>query len=403
MQKAVPLATKLTSFASATESVNETLEVQLKTKRIERLTERIGGERVAERIAAVAQWKKLPLVKKLAAPQGVKPPAVVCVSCDGGRMQRCDLPEDAKTHWCEMKVGVLEELKVESHTEDPCPQIPDKFLDLAKMDEVTREIKRGVPKGTPFERAAEEPTADSANVMVVDDPIIAKPPVVLARDVAASLTESRAFGEQLAAHAWSLGYAGATKKAFVGDGSSTNWGIWEREFKHQQYVPVLDFIHALTYVYSAAMAGRTREAGRANYISWITSVWKGDVVHVIAELAMRAVELGSPPPDALDTDPRQIIADTITYLTNQQSRMNYPRYRTAGLPITSSHIESMVKQINRRVKGSEKFWTEEAGEAMLQLRADQLSDTAPMNLFWTRRAAHATGTRSHPRKSNTAL
>lgn len=408
MQKVVPLATKLTSFASATESVNETLEVQLKTKRIERLTERIGSERVAERDAAVAQWKKLPLAKKLAAPQGVKAPVVVCASCDGGRMQRCDLPEDAKTHWCEMKVGVLEELKVETHTEDPFPQIPDKFLDLVKMDEVTREIKRGVPKGTPFERAAQEPTAASGNVVddvitVAREPVVAKPPVVLARDVVASLAASHTFGEQLAARAWSLGFASALNKAFVGDGSSTNWGIWEREFKHQNYIPILDFIHALTYVFSAAMAGRSRAEGSADYVRWIAWIWQGEVIRTIAEMAVRAVELGSPPPDAPETDPRHVVADALTYLTNQQSRMNYPSYRKAGLPITSSHIESMVKQINRRMKGSEKFWTEEGGEALLQLRADQLSDTAPMNLFWTRRAAHATGTRNHPRKTNTVL
>lgn len=408
MQKVVPLATKLSSFASATESVNETLEVQLKTKRIERLTERIGSERVAERDAAVAQWKKLPLAKKLAAPQGVKAPTVVSASCDGGRMQRCDLPEDAKTNWCEMKVGVLEELKVEHHREDPFPQIPDKFLDLAKMDEVTREIKSGVPKGTPFERVAQPPTATSGNV--VDDvvsaarePVVAKPPVVLARDVAASLAQSHLFGEQLAARAWSLGFAGALKKAFVGDGSSTNWGIWEREFKHQSYLPILDFIHALTYVFSAAMAGRSRAEGAVDYVRWITWVWQGDVVRAIAEMASRAVELGSPPPDVSETDPRYIVANALTYLTNQQSRMNYPSYRKEGLPITSSHIESMVKQINRRLKGSEKFWTEEGGEAVLQLRADQLSDTAPMNLFWTQRAGNATGTRNHPRKTNTAL
>ena len=151
------------------------------------------------------------------------------------------------------------------------------------------------------------------------------------------------------------------------------------------------------------MAGRTREEGRKSYVSWITSVWQGDVARVIAELTKKVVELGSPPPDSVETDPRQIVADALTYLTNQQSRMNYPSYRQAGLPITSSHIESMVKQINRRVKGSEKFWTKDAGEAMLQLRADQLSDTAPLNLFWTRRAADASGTRSRPRKTNTVL
>ncbi len=35
--------------------------------------------------------------------------------------------------------------------------------------------------------------------------------------------------------------------------------------------------------------------------------------------------------------------------------MKYDQYRRQGLPITSSPIESTVKQINRRVKGSEKF------------------------------------------------
>ena len=75
--------------------------------------------------------------------------------------------------------------------------------------------------------------------------------------------------------------------------------------------------------------------------------------------------------------------------------MNYQDYRRQGLPITSSHIESAVKQINQRVKGSEKFWTAAGGEALLQLRADQLSDTQPLPLFWIRRSRSATGTRTY--------
>ena len=89
------------------------------------------------------------------------------------------------------------------------------------------------------------------------------------------------------------------------------------------------------------------------------------------------------------------MAATLTYLANQQSRMNYPDYRRQGLPITSSHIESTVKQINQRVKGSEKFWTAAGGEALLQLRADQLSDTQPLALHWLRRSQSATGTRGY--------
>lgn len=439
MRKTVHLASKLVSFQSAAESVAETLEVELTTKRVERLTERIGRERVAQRELSIAEWEALPLVAKLAAPKGIKAPDVVAISADGGRMQRCDLPERAKTNWCEDKVGALMELKPNPHPSDPCPQIPDKFLDLVPMEKVTREIKSRVPKGTPFAKSdaslaalipeaaqtlnsaapaphsatsvaysaspaplAQSVTAPPDAVALARAAIVMEPPVIESREVVASLADSTTFGKQLAARAWSLGFAGALVKVFIGDGSSTNWGIWQREFKHQEYIPILDFIHALTYVFAAAMADRSREAGGPIFRRWITWVWQGEVLKVIAEVAARAVELGPLPSDASETDPRQIVADTLTYLTNQQSRMNYPAYRQAGLPITSSPVESTVKQINQRVKGSEKFWSAAGGEALLQLRADQLSDTDPLDLFWIHRARQATGTRIYDRQPQAA-
>ena len=83
--------------------------------------------------------------------------------------------------------------------------------------------------------------------------------------------------------------------------------------------------------------------------------------------------------------------------------MNYASYRQAGLPITSSYIESTVKQINQRVKGSEKFWAQMGAEALLQLRADQLSDTDPLQIFWIHREKAANGTRRpHVGKTNAA-
>ena len=419
MRKTVHLASKL-SFDSAAQSVAATLELELTTKRVERLTERIGRERVAQRELSIAEWEALPLVQKLAAPKGIKAPAVAVISTDGGRMQRCDLPDTAKTHWCEDKVGALMELRPDPHACDPCPQIPDKFLDVVKMNEVTREIKSRVPKGSPFTKAApaSEPASAAASETHVApaDPVVAptdvvaearaaivmKPPIIESRDVVASLADAETFGKHLAAQAWSLGFAAALLKAFIGDGSSTNWGIWQREFKHQGYVPILDFIHALTYVFAAAMADRSRAEGGPIYQRWITWIWQGEVLKVIAEVAARAAELGPLPPQAAETDPRQIVADTLTYLTNQQSRMNYPAYRQAGLPITSSPIESTVKQINQRVKGSEKFWGESGGEALLQLRADQLCDTDPLDLFWIHRARQATGTRTYHRQPQAA-
>jgi hypothetical protein len=66
----------------------------------------------------------------------------------------------------------------------------------------------------------------------------------------------------------------------------------------------------------------------------------------------------------------------------------------------SSIIESTVKQIGRRVKGSEKFWTEEGVEAVLQLRADYLSDDQPMEHFWRQRAERMTGQRLYRRRAS---
>ena len=55
--------------------------------------------------------------------------------------------------------------------------------------------------------------------------------------------------------------------------------------------------------------------------------------------------------------------------------MDYPRYRQEGLPITSAHMKSLVKEMNDRVKGTEKFWNDgPAAEAILLVRAAALSD-----------------------------
>jgi len=85
----------------------------------------------------------------------------------------------------------------------------------------------------------------------------------------------------------------------------------------------------------------------------------------------------------------------LTYYEYHQSRMNYPEYRRLRLPLTSSHIESTIKQINRRVKGSEKFWLQSTSEAVLQLRADYLSDSAPLGSFWLRHQARQTGANTY--------
>ena len=115
-------------------------------------------------------------------------------------------------------------------------------------------------------------------------------------------------------------------------------------------------------------------------LSWPnTRLVSGDAVEAVrAGLVARQAEVGLPAAGGGETSPAQVVQDALTYLTNHGEKMRYADYRRQGLPLMSSHVESVIKQINYRVKGTEKFWSEDGAEAILQLRADYLSATEPL-------------------------
>src|ERR1051326_1656594 len=121
------------------------------------------------------------------------------------------------------------------------------------------------------------------------------------------------------------------------------------------------------------MAGRPFAEGWPVYERWIGWVWAGQVSRVIEELLARQQELGEPTKEDKEGSPRRVLAEALGYLSNHQDKRHYDEYRKAGLPLMSSHVESTVKQINYRVKGTEKLWTEEPAEALLHLRAQPLA------------------------------
>ena len=136
-------------------------------------------------------------------------------------------------------------------------------------------------------------------------------------------------------------------------------------------------MHVLTYIYLAAKAiGGGADETWQRYLRWATACWRGRVGEVLDELR-RALEAIPEPTESREekpTDPYHVVRKTIGYLENNERRMDYPRYRREGLPIMSGRVESLMKQFNRRVKGTEKFWNEDQAEMILQLRAAQLSE-----------------------------
>lgn len=59
--------------------------------------------------------------------------------------------------------------------------------------------------------------------------------------------------------------------------------------------------------------------------------------------------------------------------------------------MTTSYVESTIKQIHHRVKGTEKFWNEEGAEEILQLRVDSVRDGEVVTADWQRTEARQTG------------
>ncbi len=387
-RKVVYAGTQAASFEQAARDLAQLAELDISDQRVRRATIRVGNERVQERDQQTAAHQALSLPEQRTSPVALTP-QVACVEMDGGRMQIRERGAEGEEptsdgFWREMKVGCLTTMTREVHTQDPCPELPAAFTDREKMAKIAREIKGFSSEAAPVAEAAEaaEPEADGR----------AGRPQPLARSVVATRRGVDEFGPLLAAAAWSRGFAAALAKAFVADGSEANWGVHRRWFS--DYVPILDFVHALCYVYAAAQAGRSSEEGWAVYCQWAQWVWSGQVQQVIAALQQRLQELGEPDASEPDSAPRKQIGKTLGYLQNQCQRMQYDEYRKAGLPITSSGVESTIKRINRRVKGSEKFWSVGA-EALLTLTADHLSDTPTLAHFWRDRHHRLTGMRCY--------
>lgn len=413
--KVVYAAVTNPAFVLASQDLAELAEVNVPAKQVERIAKGIGLERCGERDAATAAYLALPLVERKAAPAGVSPPEVAVVGTDGGRLQIFDRracaaaaattpaepaladddPKRRGRHWREDKVGLLMAMQSKVSATDPCPEVPEGFLDPTRMGKLVRELRKGVPLAEEPAAPAQDPDADRAPLQEPGQSW--EPPTVAHKRLVASRRPWEQFGPLVAAAAWAMGLFAAPRRVFVGDGAENNWTLWRERFS--SFVPVLDFIHALSYVYAAAHAGRGRAEGWACYGRWIRWVWGGRVAEVLAELAARQAELGEPTAADKETSPRAVVATARTYLSNNAGRMKYDEYRRQGLPIVSSYVESAVKQFNQRVKGTEKFWSEEGAEAILQLRADHLSEDKPLEAFWQRRQEQQTGQRPYRRSA----
>jgi hypothetical protein len=355
--------------------MNEVAGVAVSAKTIERVVHDVGRELAERRDAdprsdrAMAQTPQSPpqlavvecdkaRAPSLAGTGSQSPPQLAVVECDGGRIRTREPGHGPGVHlagegWREDKNACLIRALRTTAADDPQPEPPECFRDPKHAAKIAETEALSLAAPTPKLLTA---TSDDVVPIATRD-ATAWRPKRLVRTVLSSVAEAKVFGGQMAREAKRRRFFDAEAKAFLGDGLGWNWSIWKKHFA--DFTPILDFIHVLSYLFVTAKAVHT-VAGDAwdQYLAWMRGCWRGDVAQVLEELRHRQTALGPPPAGAPDADPRKVVAKTITSLENNQARMNYPEYRRQGLPVTTAWMESLVKEINYRAKGTEMFWND---------------------------------------------
>jgi len=175
------------------------------------------------------------------------------------------------------------------------------------------------------------------------------------------------FGRQLFVEAHAAGYGGAKQRVFLGDGA--HW-LWELAALHfPEATRVLDWYHLSEKVHETANAvfGEGTEGGKTWAKSRLDELWEGQ--HRSARQAVAELRQHS-----RSKPKRESLRQLSVYLKNNTERMDYPRYRAAGLPIGSGPVESACKTLvgGRCKQAGMRNWRRSGAEAVLRFRAAQI-------------------------------
>lgn len=369
VRKVVLAAVETKSFARAEVVMRSIGEVEISGRHIGRLAQAHGQQLIdQQRQRAQAHDRKQLAVEVANAPD------LAVVELDGGRLRTREPDHGPGTHepaWKETKNALFLRMSSVVHAVDPHPELPDSLQKRGRVRRLVREMSGSAAVG---EDSLDEDREASDEASAVSED---HGPKTLLRTCLSSLDDVHTFGPLMAAEAHRKAFFQARRRAFVADGMKCNWTVWQRHFP--TFTPIVDFLHVVSHVYHVAVAtGGDEDFGWGRCLEWIEAIWQGRVEEVLAQLTQWLAE--QPSPESADEsvpedDPRRIARSTWTYLANNRGRMNYPEYRRWGLPITSSLMESLVKEIHWRVKGTEKFWNNPDGATpILALKAAALSE-----------------------------
>jgi len=400
LDKMVTANAEVKSGGVAVKILKKLTSISVSQSQLMLLTETIGKELEESRDQQTSEY-----LDKTLEPNVAEPPPACAVATDGGRIfTRADNAGRGvhEAAWKETKIASLTSLSSRPSEVDPHPELPGCFGDKTSVGKLVRELKsirneavddtvaggKGfsceeeepseplvLPSSLAFDRPDDEPDESTRESKSKPQPKSKSVrPKRLVRTSVASMCCSDEFGPMVAAEAKRRRFFDAGQRAFLGDGLPWNWTLQKRYFPN--FEAIVDFVHPMTYIFEASRVVDSDGDEWALCEHWLEASWQGNVASVLAALRHWQALHPSPADEKLaKTDGRSIVARAVTYLSNNASRMNYPKYRKAGLPVTSAMVESLIKEFNYRVKGTEKSWTWLRGcEAILQVRNAVLCD-----------------------------
>lgn len=244
------------SFQTAAQSLDRLAEFSISDKHVQRLTERLGKERAAERDKAAAAMK----ARKLRSAYK-QPPAdfdelsrvVAVISVDAGKAQfrqEDKGPGVHGAHWGDTKVACLQTYTNVGYDKDPKPEPPEAFLDPARVEKLCREMER--VRGTGGDKQPKEqepaPKKKQKKQKKPKKPRRPKRPERLVRTGVATTAAVEAFGWMVSAEAMGRKLYAAKKRALIGDGG--NWIDPLGQMHFPDWIQILDFPHLLVHLFA---------------------------------------------------------------------------------------------------------------------------------------------------------
>ena len=318
----------LHSFPQAALALNEDWGLPLDGKQIQRWSESLGASVVLARDTEIRAYE-----------QGQRPasvpnrPSLLVIGMDGGRVQTREKQGENGSRWREDKVGAVTSYLPGDGTKE-------------------------------------------------------HPPQPLVTTYVATMAKTEAFGKQVHVEAERRGLRRARTVLVLGDGGNWIDPLSRRERLHDQRI--VDYYHAVEHLYEASRAVLGKDAPEAMALAQQLKdhLWDGEVDEIIAILKTHAEELGSPQGSDGPDHPRRVLANNVGYFQTHRRHMDYPTYRKKGWPIGSGVTESAVKLFNKRVKGTEQFWSLPGVESILALRALWLAQDGRWARYWSTRRAY---------------